>query len=503
MAKTPTTLFVCQNCAASYPKWQGQCESCGEWGTVVEEAAPQMVASSRGTQAVRLSEETLVPLTSVQVSDAATKRLSTGIFEFDRVLGGGMVPGSVMLIGGEPGIGKSTLLTQMMLRVLADQGVESTAAQNEPSRGKQKPKTAKKQSLTQGKESSTSLSASHSKAGILYVCGEESPSQIALRINRFIENEYKNKKQGLGNDWAAKVGEYVLFETSTMVESICQRVAEQKPKLLIVDSIQTVTTPELTGAAGSVGQLREVTDKLTATAKKYHIPTFLVGHVTKEGSIAGPKVLEHIVDAVLELSGERTGQLRILRAIKNRFGATDEVGVFQHTEFGLDEVANPSDLFLEQAQQSVPGSVVVCVLEGTRPLLVEVQSLVVDSQLAMPRRVGRGIELSRIQVLSAVLQKHARLPLGSTDIFVSAAGGLKITEPAVDLGLAVAMASSLKNKALPAKTVFIGEVGLLGEIRAVSYLDRRIKEAKRLGFTTIVSRQSHTRVADVLKTFGL
>jgi DNA repair protein RadA/Sms len=505
MAKN-SSIFVCQNCAASYPKWQGQCESCGEWGTIVEEAAPVVVGKKSAGQVIKLTDDTLVPLTAVRISDAATKRISTGIFEFDRVLGGGMVPGAVMLIGGEPGIGKSTLLTQMMLRVLSNNLPTTnnlSRTEENPSRGKAKAKSTKKTTKPQDKFSSIDLSNNDDTSTILYVSGEESPSQIALRINRFLENEHKNELGDSGNNWAQQVGQRVLFETSTMVESICQRVAEQRPKLLIVDSIQTVTTPELTGAAGSVGQLREVADQLTATAKKYHIPTFLVGHVTKEGTIAGPKVLEHIVDSVLELSGERTGQLRILRAIKNRFGATDEVGVFQHTEFGLDEVTNPSDLFLEQAQQSVPGSVVVCILEGTRPLLVEVQSLVVSSQLAMPRRVGRGIELSRIQVLSAVLQKHAKLPLGTADIFLSAAGGLTIKEPAVDLGLAVAMASSLKNKALPPKTVFIGEVGLLGEIRAVSYLDRRIKEAKRLGFTTIISRQTHQRVADVLKQFGL
>lgn len=501
------SFFVCQSCAATYSKWQGQCESCGEWGTIIEEAAPIVSKHKKGLgQVGQLSGETLVPLSDVRVSDTATKRISTGIFEFDRVLGGGMVPGAVMLIGGEPGIGKSTLLTQMMLRVLSTERPtvgEAAVDGKTPTRGKQKAKLTKNTTSSQDKKTSTVASTLGDNPTVLYVSGEESPAQIALRINRFLENEHKNTKSLSVSDWGENIGDQVLFETSTQVEVICQRVAEQRPKMVIVDSIQTVTTDELSGAAGSVGQLRQVTDQLTQVAKAFHIPTFLVGHVTKEGTIAGPKVLEHIVDSVLELSGERTGQLRILRAIKNRFGATDEVGVFKHTEFGLEEVTNPSDLFLEQAQQSVPGSVVVCILEGTRPLLVEVQSLVVSSQLAMPRRVGRGIELSRIQVLAAVLQKHAKLPLGSADIFLNAAGGLTIKEPAVDLGLAVAMASSLKNKALPPKTVFIGEVGLLGEIRAVSYLDRRIKEAKRLGYTTIISRQSHKRVAEVLQRFGL
>ncbi|HCC84207.1 MAG TPA: DNA repair protein RadA, partial [Candidatus Pacebacteria bacterium] len=276
-----------------------------------------------------------------------------------------------------------------------------------------------------------------------------------------------------------------------------------KPQLVIIDSIQTLTTQDLTGASGSVGQIRETADRIINLVKPLGIPTFLVGHMTKEGTIAGPKVLEHMVDSVLELSGERTSQLRLLRALKNRFGATDEVGVFQLIDSGLVEVTNPSELFLEHQDSTVAGSATVAVMEGTRPLLVEVQALVVESQLAMPRRVGRGIELSRIQVLAAVLQKHARLPLGSTDVFVNVAGGFKITEPAVDLGLAVAIASSLKNKKLPQKSVFIGEIGLLGEIRAVSFLDKRIKEAKRLGYTQVFSRQSHTRVSEVLKALGL
>jgi DNA repair protein RadA/Sms len=458
---------------------------------------------TKSGKTVSVSDDSMVPLSKVQIEDAAMHRTSTGFGEFDRVLGGGMVPGAVMMIGGEPGIGKSTLLTQMMLRVLGQQKVLNLAPEETASRGKGKAKAVKNSALPQDKKTSVALAKSGDGPRVLYVSGEESPSQIALRINRILENEYKNKRTTSGDDWVRRAGDNLIFETSTTAEVIVKRVTDLKPNLLIVDSIQTITTPELMGAAGSVGQLREVTDQITTIAKKFNIPTFLVGHVTKEGSIAGPKVLEHIVDAVLELSGERTGQLRILRAIKNRFGATDEVGVFQHKDFGLEEVENPSALFLEQAEASVPGSVAVCVLEGTRPLMVEVQSLVVSSQLAMPRRVGRGIELSRIQVLSAVLQKHAKLPLGTTDIFVSAAGGLTIKEPAVDLGLAVAMASSLKNKALPPNTVFIGEVGLLGEVRAVSYLDRRIKEAKRLGFKNIVSRNSHTRVSEVLKEFGL
>lgn len=413
------------------------------------------------------SGDFLVKLSEVDLLEGHKKRLSTKIGEFDRVLGGafqsddetagenrGIVPGAVVLIGGEPGIGKSTLLTQLVVNLSI-----------EPEVGK-----------------------------ILYVCGEESPAQISLRINRILKNEHHNNDSGR---------EKIVFVTSTDVDEVCQIIAKQKPSLVIVDSIQTITTSELSGAAGSAGQIREAADRITSTVKPLHIPTFFVGHVTKEGEIAGPKVLEHIVDAVLELSGDRTGDLRILRAIKNRFGATDEVGVFRIDEAGLKEVSNPSEIFLEYADGGIPGSSTVCVMEGTRPLLVEVQALVLASQLAMPRRVGRGVELSRIQVLSAILEKHAKLPLGFSDVFLSIAGGMTVKEPALDLGLAVAMAGSLKNKNLPKKTVFIGEVGLLGEIRNVSYLERRIKEAKRLGYPHIISRKSHARVKDVLKDFDL
>jgi DNA repair protein RadA/Sms len=272
---------------------------------------------------------------------------------------------------------------------------------------------------------------------------------------------------------------------------------------VIVDSIQTMTSRDLTGAAGSVGQLRTAADRLTSVAKETQIPIFLVGHVTKDGTIAGPKVLEHIVDTVVEVSGERTGQLRLVRTIKNRFGPTDEVGVFRMREWGMQPVDNPSEIFLEQTADDVAGSATVCVMEGTRPLLIEVQALVNTSQLAMPRRVGRGIELSRIQVLAAVLQKHCSVPLGTQDIFLSAAGGMKLREPAVDLGLAMAVTSSYSNKPVPEKTVFIGEVGLQGEIRTVSHAEQRVKEAKRLGYKHVISRESHQQLREVLKELGL
>ncbi|MBU2543684.1 DNA repair protein RadA [Patescibacteria group bacterium] len=448
------TIYNCQSCGASHPKWQGQCSQCGEWNTLVEEVlAPTTrgVANRKAFSEAQLKDR-LVSWSQVKAKQGDGERISTQIEEFDRVLGGvggktGIVPGAVMLLGGEPGIGKSTLLTQVVLNLV-------------------------RQELS---------------GPIFYVCGEESPQQIDLRINRILIKE--NKKISKKN---------LTFITTVDVDELVEIVKTQQPSLVVVDSIQAMTTSDLTGAPGSVSQVREAADRLAKVAKRLHIPMFLIGHVTKDGAIAGPKTLEHIVDAVLELSGERTGELRLLRTLKNRFGATDEVGVFRVDEVGLAQVNNPSEFFLEHAETAVPGSATTCVMEGTRPLLIEVQALVVKSQLAMPRRVGRGIDLSRIQVLAAVLQKHCKQPLGSFDIFLSAAGGYKVTEPGVDLGLAMALVSSLKNKPLPQGSIFIGEVGLLGEIRQVSYLDRRLKEAKRLGFNQIYFKQTHRSVRELL-----
>lgn len=461
MAKEKS-VFVCQACGRSYPKWIGQCSECHEWNTLVEERISPGVAEPIPQESL---EKNSIVLPRVEALSASKSRFSTTIDELDRVLGGekgrqGMVPGAVMLIGGEPGIGKSTLLTQVVVGL---------------------------------------LKKGDSATSVLYVAGEESPSQISLRIQRIIAGSSKKTTPLSNLPWAKGL----RFVTSTDVGVLVAAVKEYQPSLIVVDSIQTITTTDLSGAAGSVGQIRESAERLTKVAKQYNVPVFLVGHVTKEGELAGPKVLEHIVDSVLELSGERRGDFRLLRAVKNRFGATDEVGVFKVTEFGYDGITNPSELFIEHAETQVPGSATICVMEGTRPLLLEVQSLVVQSQLALPRRVGRGVELSRLQLLAAVLQKHCGLPLGSSDIFASIAGGFVVREPVVDLGLAVAIASSLKNKPLPAKTVFLGEVGLLGEIRAVSYFDRRQKEAQRVGFEHIISRENFKSVRDVLKHCGL
>jgi len=453
-----SSIYVCQNCGWSALRWVGQCQGCNSWNTLVEEMSEVSKTGKEIKSSENISDFT-ISLSRVDALGSSKARLSTFIDEFDRVLGGeepnrGMVNGAIMLIVGEPGIGKSTLLTQVVVSMLAN-----------------------------------SKNSDISNQTIAYVCGEENPAQIALRINRLKENNYNQDN--------------LVFISSTNVDSIAKAIKKIKPAVVVVDSIQTLTTFDLAGSAGSVGQVRECAERLTTLAKNLNIPIFLVGHVTKEGTISGPKVLEHIVDSVLELSGDRTGDLRILRSVKNRFGATDEVGVFRMRDFGFESVSNPSELFLEHSDVGVPGSTTVCVMEGTRPLLVEIQGLVVSSQLAMPRRVGRGIMLSRIQVLAAVLQKHCKLPLSNNDIFASVAGGFSVKEPALDLGLAVAIASSLVNKPIKEKTVFIGEIGLLGEIRSVNLLDRRIKEAKRLGFKKVISKKTHSSIKDVLKELGL
>lgn len=400
----------------------------------MEEQVKATATKGRSPSSVRAKAQT-INLSQVRSYDNALKRVSSGMSEFDRVLGGGIVYGSVVLIGGEPGIGKSTLLTHLFLN-LANEKLDQS---------------------------------------ILYIAGEESPEQILLRVDR------------MSGSHSGKWKEAVNFSPSTDVDEICSLIEQEKPSLLIVDSIQSLSTGDLSGTTGSIGQLKECTERITRIVKHYHIPTFLVGHVTKEGAIAGPKVLEHIVDAVLELSGERTGAFRLLRAIKNRFGATDEVGVFQVVDTGLAEVSNPSQVFLEEKLDGVPGSCLTCVMEGTRPILVEIQALVVPSQLAMPRRVARGISLPRLQLLAAVLQKHCNLPLGTADIFVNVAGGFTITEPAADLAVAVAIASSQKNLATKKGVVCIGELGLLGEVRKVGLIERRFNESRRLGFKNAVS----------------
>lgn len=384
------------------------------------------------------SQGKIYKLSEIKIDEG--KRMKTGEAELDSVLGGGLVAGIVVLVAGEPGIGKSTLLTQVAL---------------------------------QCSEKST-------RNSVLYVCGEESASQVALRVRRM-----------------EKKGNLALLE-STNVDEIVAKIEEIKPSLAIIDSIQTLTTEDLTGVAGSVGQVREATQRLAICAKRLGVPLFIVGHVTKEGTIAGPRVLEHIVDTVLWFEGERSQALRLIRAVKNRFGPTDEVGVFEMTEAGLVGIDNPSKLLLAERVKNVPGSVIGVVLEGTRPLLVEIQALTVPSQLAIPRRVATGIDFARLQMLVAVLSRRAGLNIGDMDIFVNVTGGIRLADRGIDLAICLAIASSFLNKTVESDIAAVGEVGLLGEVRKVGGLDRRIKEAKKLGYR-VASAESGKSVSAAIK----
>lgn len=429
------THFVCQNCGAEFPKWQGQCGQCSQWNTLVE-----TIAAKARKVASRIAKGVVVkPLKLSQIKSKSFSRIKTGIGELDRVLGGGVVPGSVVLVAGEPGIGKSTLVTQLALEL--------------------------------------------KKKNVFYVCGEESPSQIKIRIKRL--QSFKNHQSAIEN---------LFFLPETNIENILSTIENQPStvNLIIIDSIQTLWTEALTGTAGSVGQVRQCSNMLLSLAKKANVPVFLIGHITKEGAIAGPKVLEHLVDTVLYIEGDKEHDFRILRTNKNRFGPTDEVGVFRMTDKGMEEVENPADIFLETKTKKPKdriGSAVVCTMQGIRPMLVEIQALVVPTQIAIPRRIASGIDYKRLQVLSAVLQKRLGFPLFQSDVFVNVAGGLRLTEPAVDLAICLAIISSFKNKPLAIDSVCLGEVGLLGEIRRVSFMDKRIKEAKKLGYQTIIGQK--------------
>lgn len=431
MAKQKKSIFVCQHCGYQAPKWLGRCPDCGEWNTLVEE-----FPSARQKRSKRGGGVVPAPITDISLDQEA--RLRTGLGEFDRTLGGGLVPGSLVLIGGEPGIGKSTLVLQA-LNQLADRGFRA-----------------------------------------LYLSGEESPQQIKLRADR------------LG---ASSEDLFVMAETC--VEDVLDTLEDMKPQVLAVDSIQTVFTEAVASAPGSVGQVREVASRLMAVAKTTGMPVFLVGHVTKDGSIAGPKVLEHLVDTVLYFEGDRGHLFRILRSVKNRFGSTNEIGVFEMKETGLEEVGNPSRIFLEERPERVSGSVVIPCLEGTRPLLVEIQALVTQSPLGMPRRTAVGVDHHRIALLVAVLGKRLGMELGDQDIFVNVAGGLKVDEPAADLGIISAMISSFLDRPVPRDVVLFGEVGLAGEIRGVSQPELRMREAQKLGFSRCILCASNLEGATV------
>jgi len=440
MAKQKKSVFVCQGCGYQAPKWLGRCPDCNEWNTLVEEFASTRTERKRGSGG---SPPAAIPGISLD----REQRLKTGLGEFDRTLGGGLVPGSLVLIGGDPGIGKSTLVLQAMDR-LASQGLDA-----------------------------------------LYLSGEESPQQIRLRAERL-----SARSENL----------YVMAETC--LEDVLEAVERMKPRVLAVDSIQTVYTEAMASAPGSVGQVREVASRLMGVAKTTGLAIFLVGHVTKDGSIAGPRVLEHLVDTVLYFEGDRGHLFRILRAVKNRFGSTNEIGVFEMKETGLGEVANPSRIFLEERPEGVSGSVVIPCLEGTRPLLVEIQALVTSSPLGMPRRTAVGVDHNRIALLVAVLAKRMGMELGDQDIFVNVAGGLRVEEPAADLGVISAMMSSFLDRPVPRDVVLFGEVGLAGEIRGVGQPELRMKEARKLGFSHCILSESNleaTRIPAGMKATGV
>ena len=426
MAKGKKTVFFCQNCGHEESKWLGQCPACKEWNTFVEEkvTVPKTgSALSSGTAGGAAPQPVL--LTSVDTDD--DERIRTGIGELDRVLGGGIVQGSLVLVGGDPGIGKSTLLLQVCQKLSA-----------------------------MGKK-------------ILYISGEESLKQIKLRADRmgtFSENLY------------------LLCETN--LELIRSSIERQKPDMAVIDSIQTMYNEEVSSAPGSVSQVRESTNVLLQLAKGLNIAIFIVGHVTKEGTVAGPRVLEHMVDTVLYFEGDRHVSYRILRGVKNRFGSTNEIGVFEMRREGLVEVENPSECMLGGRPENASGSVVACAMEGTRPILMEIQALVCHSNFGMPRRTAAGLDYNRVNLLMAVLEKRAGLPLSSYDAYVNIAGGIRMNEPASDLGIVMAIASSYKNKPVPEDTIVFGEVGLSGEVRAVTMPEQRVAEAKKLGFKVCI-----------------
>jgi DNA repair protein RadA/Sms len=466
----PTSRYVCQSCGDSFLRWEGQCRTCGAWNTLVETLVRE---PSRPRAAPTGPVEEGGPPTPIRdLDEPDLVRLPTGIGELDRVLGGGLVPGSLILIGGEPGVGKSTLVLAAAAGLTA----------RPPARGSGTPGAGPaSDAAAGGAPGAASAAAGAVAAGgaaaapggtrstVLYASGEESTGQLRLRARRL----------GIADGPA---GEAIFAFAETDVERIVERARSVRPAVLVVDSIQTVSLDELDGPPGSVGQVRESALRLLQFAKGDGIPVVLVGHVTKDGSLAGPKTLEHLVDAVLTLEGERGGGMRLLRATKNRFGSTEEVGVFAMGEDGLREVADPARAFLAEAGQSAPGSAIAATLEGSRPLMVEVQALVAPAAYGTPRRTATGLDQNRLALLIAVLARRSGISLAAHDVYASIAGGLAIEEPALDLPLALALASSLRDRPVLSGIVAAGEIGLLGELRPVSGLAWRLREADRLGF---------------------
>ncbi|MCM1046635.1 MAG: DNA repair protein RadA [Candidatus Gastranaerophilales bacterium] len=425
MAKSKnTTIFYCQSCGYESSKWMGQCPGCREWNTFVEETVSRSELKNTGTQRERFTEKAEPRILS-QIEIVKEDKVLTGIDELDRVLGGGIVQGSLTLVGGDPGIGKSTLLLQVCHRL-------SQAGHN-----------------------------------VLYVSGEESQVQIKMRADRI-------------GSFASNM--FLLCETR--LDAIAEVIRKKKPEMVVIDSIQTMYNEEVSAAPGSVSQVRESTGVLLQLAKGLGVSVFIVGHVTKEGTVAGPRVLEHMVDTVLYFEGDRHASYRILRGVKNRFGSTNEIGVFEMREQGLEEVQNPSEYMLDGRPENASGSVVACTMEGTRPLLIEIQALVCHSNFGMPRRQTTGTDFNRVNLLMAVMEKRCGVQLSGCDAYVNITGGMKILEPAIDLGIVLATLSSFRNYPLSPKLMAFGEVGLSGEVRAVSMAAQRVAEARKLGFDT-------------------
>jgi DNA repair protein RadA/Sms len=421
MAKVKTK-YICQQCGYESAKWWGICPECNSGGSMVEEAYTQKETARAKKQSSHLQKS--VDLKSVEGTEA--DRFTTHISEFDRVLGGGIVRGSLVLIGGDPGIGKSTLLLQLAHHISKEKKV-------------------------------------------LYISGEESAQQIKLRASRLFSGDMN-----------------MLILAETNLDTIEGEILAVMPDVVVIDSVQTVSSPELTSLPGSVSQVREATGRLMNIAKVNNISCFLVGHVTKEGAIAGPRVLEHLVDTVLYFEGERFNTYRMIRAVKNRFGSTNELGVFEMTDKGLIEVSNPSKILLSEHSVGAPGTAIVCTMEGTRPMLVEIQALVAPTTFAVPRRTATGIDFNRLNMLLAVLERRAGLRIQSQDVYVNLTGGIKIYEPSLDLGIACAVASSFSNREIKNNVAFFGEIGLTGEIRSVSFGEKRINEALKLGFEEVI-----------------
>ncbi len=448
--------FVCQQCGYVSPQWLGKCPECGAWNSLVEtieESTSSRLRGSRKSKAVR--REALKPQKLGEIKNDTQKRVSSGFSELDRVLGGGIVEGGVTLLAGDPGVGKSTLLLQTALNL--------------------------------------SKSNKNDNHNVLYISGEESAGQIKMRALRLAKP-----------DSGQTPNDTLYLLSQTLVENLVDAIGELKPDLVIVDSIQTMESENLTGAAGSVGQVRECASQLINLAKNTGIAIFLVGHVTKEGTVAGPMVLSHMVDTVLFFEGEKFKNLRIIRCLKNRFGPVDEVGIFAITQEGIAEVKNPSQVFLAGdglSTRKVAGSVIVASSQGSRPMLVEIQALVVPTKLAVPRRIVSGVDPRRVELLCAVLQKTCRLPLDRFDVFINVAGGIQLREPGVDLAVSLAIFSSFKNKPFP-KTVAVAEVGLLGELRPVEDLKKRLIEAQKLGFTNFITAEKYQDLLGIIKHYG-